>query len=138
MTLAGMLRISTVVAYAAAVGLALGLIHLGAPTWLAVLLGIALPLAIHGVPLAIEFATGALIDRRPGARLGPWTLARVWLRETWRSFMVFNVDQPWRAAFPVRCGKSRPVVDSGGSGRLKNSRRRFCVSLTAKTGVRVP
>jgi triacylglycerol lipase len=100
MTLAGILRLSAAFEAVAAIALAVGLIWLGAPTWLAVLLGLALPFAVHGVPLAIEFITGALIDRRPGARLGPLALARVWLRETWRSFMVFNVDQPWRAGFP--------------------------------------
>lgn len=99
MTLAGILRVSAAIELIAAVALAVGLIWLGAATWLAVLLALALPFAVHGVPLAIEFVTGALIDRRPGARLGPFTLARVWLRETWRSFMVFNVDQPWRAGF---------------------------------------
>ena len=112
MTLAGMLRISTVVAYATAVGLALGLIHLGAPTWLAVLLGIALPLAVHAVPLAIEFVTGAIIDRRPVARLGAWGLTRVWLHETRRVPRVQHRPALARRLCRVRdrAGLARPAV----------------------------
>ena len=70
MTLAGILRLSAAFEAIAAVALAVGLIWLGAPTWLAVLLGLVLPFAVHGVPLAIEFITGALIDRRPGCATG--------------------------------------------------------------------
>lgn len=66
---------------------------------LAVALILLFPLAVHGLPLAIEFITGAIVDRRPIARLGPLALIKVWLGETWRSFKVFNIDQPWRAGF---------------------------------------
>ncbi len=66
---------------------------------LAVALILLFPLAVHGFPLAIEFITGAIVDRRPVARLGPVALLKVWLSETWRSFKVFNIDQPWRAGF---------------------------------------
>lgn len=66
---------------------------------LAVALILMFPLAVHGIPLAIEFITGAIVDRRPVARLGPLALMKVWLGETWRSFKVFNIDQPWRAGF---------------------------------------
>lgn len=106
--LARILQISGAVAALAAVALAALLAWFGVPVWLALLAGALLPLAIHGVPLAIEFITGALIDRRPVARIGPFALLRVWWGETWRSFMVFNVDQPWRAGFaePV------PVADA--------------------------
>ena len=31
---------------------------------------------------------------------------RLWLVESWRSFVVFNIDQPWRANFP-----ERPIVN---------------------------
>jgi predicted alpha/beta hydrolase family esterase len=67
---------------------------------LAVAIIVLLPLAVHGIPLAIEFITGAIVDRRPLARLGPFALTKVWFGETWRSFKVFNLDQPWRADYP--------------------------------------
>jgi len=67
---------------------------------LAVAIIVLLPLAVHGIPLAIEFITGAIVDRRPVARLGPFALTKVWFGETWRSFKVFNLDQPWRADYP--------------------------------------
>jgi len=111
--LARMLQISGVVVTLAALALAGGLAWLGVPVWLALLAGALLPLAIHGVPLAVEFVTGALTDRRPIARIGPFTLLRVWWGETWRSFMVFNVDQPWRADFaesPLVPDAQRPAV----------------------------
>jgi triacylglycerol lipase len=66
---------------------------------LAVALILMFPFAVHGIPLAIEFITGAIVDRRPVARLGPFALLKVWLGETWRSFKVFNIDQPWRADY---------------------------------------
>lgn len=93
------LRISGFVVLVAMLMLGSGLAWLGAPAWLALLAALLLPLAIHGVPLAVEFVTGALADRRPIARIGPLALLRVWWGETWRSFIVFNVDQPWRARF---------------------------------------
>ena len=98
--LARILRIGAALEVLAALALIALLVRVGLPSWLAVALGLLLPLALHGVLLAIEFVTGALVDRRPVARLSPWALARVWLGETWRSFKVFNVDQPWRAGFP--------------------------------------
>lgn len=98
--LAGILRTGAGLELAAAVALAATLLHANVEPWLAIAVAALLPLAVHGVPLAIEFATGALVDRRPVARLSPLELARVWWGETWRSFKVFNVDQPWRADFP--------------------------------------
>ena len=98
--LARLLRIGAGIELLGAVVIGAALLHWGAPAWVAVLAGAALPLMVHGVPLAIEFATGAAIDRRPVARLGPLALGRVWLGETWRSFKVFNIDQAWRAGFP--------------------------------------
>ena len=56
---------------------------------------------------------GALVDRRPIERIGLLDLVRVWWGETWRSFVVFNVDQPWRASFPERAivhDSARPAV----------------------------
>jgi len=100
--LARMLRIGSTLEYVAAILLAVVLVLVGLPPWLALPLAALLPLAVHGVPLAIEFVVGALMDRRPVARLGPLALAAVWWRETWRSLVVFNIDQPWRARFPER------------------------------------
>jgi pimeloyl-ACP methyl ester carboxylesterase len=100
--LARMLRVGNVLEYVAALLVAVALMTVGLPFWLALPLGALLPLAVHGVPLAIEFIVGALIDRRPVARIGPVALAAVWWRETWRSLVVFNLDQPWRAGFPER------------------------------------
>ena len=98
--LSRILRIGAGFELLAAIALAAALVHYGASPWLAVTAAVMLPLAVQGVPLAIEFVTGALVDRRPVARIGPLALLRVWAGETWRSFKVFNVDQPWRAGFP--------------------------------------
>lgn len=111
--LARMLRVGSSLEYVAALLLAVAMMVVGVPFWLALPLAALLPLAVHGVPLAIEFAVGALMDRRPVARLGLPALAAVWWRETWRSFVVFNIDQPWRAAFPERSlqhDPQRPAV----------------------------
>jgi predicted alpha/beta hydrolase family esterase len=111
--LARILRFAGAVELIAAAALAAVLLRAGVAPWLALSAALMLPLAVHGVPLAIEFIVGAAIDRRPIARLGPWTLVRVWLGETWRSFKVFNIDQPWRAQFaepPPRRDAPRPAV----------------------------
>lgn len=111
--LARILQVSGVVVAIAALMLGGGLVWLGAPPWCALLAALALPLAVHGVPLAAEFVTGALADRRPIARIGPLALLAVWWGETWRSFMVFNVDQPWRARFAepaLAADPQRPAV----------------------------
>jgi triacylglycerol lipase len=97
--LARILRIGAALEVLAAIGVAALLLQLKVAPWLAIGIAALLPLAIHAVPLAIEFVTGAIVDRRPVARLGPLALARVWCGETRRSFQVFNIDQPWRAAF---------------------------------------
>jgi predicted alpha/beta hydrolase family esterase len=111
--LARYLRVGAVIELLAAVVIARGLMLAGIEAWLAIALAALLPLAVHGVPLAIEFIVGSLIDRRPVARLGPLELAAVWWGETRRSFVVFNVDQPWRAGFPERAlvpDPARPAV----------------------------
>lgn len=100
--LARYLRIGAVIELLAALALAHALVLLGAAMWLAIALAALLPLAVQGVPLAIEFVTGALIDRRPVARIGLLEFVAVWWGETWRSFTVFNIDQAWRADFPER------------------------------------
>lgn len=111
--LQSLLRFGTFLELALAASIAAWLLHAGYPVWTAVIAAALLPLAVHAIPLAIEFATGALIDRRPVARLGPIDAVRVWWGETWRSFTVFNIDQAWRADFPERPlvrDPSRPAV----------------------------
>jgi pimeloyl-ACP methyl ester carboxylesterase len=96
------LRVGALIELAAMMVFARFLVVAGVPLGLAIVLAALLPLAVHGVPLAIEFVTGALIDRRPLQRLGIIDGLRVWWGETWRSWVVFNVDQAWRADFPER------------------------------------
>jgi triacylglycerol lipase len=96
------LKTGAVLEALAAIVLARLLVLTGVPLWLAVLLAVLLPLAVHAVPLAIEFIVGAIVDRRPVARLGFGALVSVWWNETWRSFTVFNIDQAWRSRFPER------------------------------------
>ena len=96
------LRIGAFIELLAMIVLARLMVVAGVALWLAIGLAALLPLAVHGVPLAIEFITGALIDRRPVARVGFLSLVRIWWGETWRSWKVFNVDQAWRADFPER------------------------------------
>jgi len=100
--LARMLRFGSALELVAALVLGLWLLFVSVPLWIALPVAAMLPLALQGVPLAIEFIVGALVDRRPVARLGPIALAAVWWRETWRAFVVFTIDQPWRAEFPER------------------------------------
>jgi predicted alpha/beta hydrolase family esterase len=111
--LARYLRVGQVIEVLAAIALARALVLVGVSPWLAILAGALLPLAVQGVPLAIEFVTGALVDRRPVARIGLFRLVAIWWVETWRSFVLFNIDQPWRAGYPERPlvrDPSRPTV----------------------------
>ncbi len=111
--LTGILRIASLLEIVLAALLAVWFIDLGMPVWIAVAIGVVLPFAIHAVPLGVEFIIGALIDRRPVPRLGPLDAVRLWLVESWRAFVVFNFDQPWRANFPERLivnDASRPAV----------------------------
>jgi pimeloyl-ACP methyl ester carboxylesterase len=85
----------------------------GAPIAWAIAAALLVPFAFHGVPLAIEFAVGALIDRRPVARLGCGAALMVWLTETWTAITAFTIDQAWRADFaepPIKHDASRPAV----------------------------
>src|SRR5512137_3218735 len=100
--LARYLRIGSAIELLAALALAHGLVQAGVDRWLAIGLAALLPLAVQGVPLAIEFVTGALVDRRPVARIGFVRLVAIWWVETWRSLVLFNVEQPWLAGFPER------------------------------------
>ena len=108
-----LLRVTLLAQLGGSIVLAGALLGLGVSAWIAAPLAAVLPVAFHAVPLAIEFVTGALIDRRPVARLGPIALARVWIGETWRSVIAFCIDQPWRANFAeptIRRNPSRPAV----------------------------
>jgi predicted alpha/beta hydrolase family esterase len=96
------LQVGEVIELLAALLVAHALRLAGAPLWLAILLAALLPLAVHAVPLGIEFIFGALFDRRSLARLGMRDALRVWWGETMRSFVVFNIDQAWRAHYPER------------------------------------
>ncbi len=107
------LRISSLLTIALATVLTVWFVDLGLSPWLAIAIGLLLPFAIHALPLGVEFITGALIDRRPISRLGPVDAVRLWLVESWRSFVVFNIDQPWRANFaerPIVSDPARPAV----------------------------
>ena len=107
------LRISSLLTIALATVLAVWFIDLGLSPSVAIAIGLLLPFAIHALPLGVEFITGALIDRRPVARLGVIDALRLWLVESWRSFVVFNIDQPWRASFaerPIVNDAERPAV----------------------------
>ena len=93
------LRIASLLVAGAALALALWLAGRGSPAPLALSLAAVFVFALHGLPLAIEFVTGALIDPRPPGRLGPLAFVRLWWGETWRQFRVFMIDQPWRSRF---------------------------------------
>ncbi|MDH5208290.1 MAG: alpha/beta fold hydrolase [Burkholderiaceae bacterium] len=111
--LARYLKVAGLFQLLAAIVLGTVLTFAGLGLWLAVAIAALLPLAVHGVPLAIEFVTGALIDRRPVARLGIAAFIAVWWGETWRSFTVFNIDQAWRSRFPeppLTRDPTRPAV----------------------------
>jgi pimeloyl-ACP methyl ester carboxylesterase len=107
------LRISSLLTIALATVLAVWFTDLGLSPSIAIAIGVLLPFVIHALPLGIEFITGALIDRRPIARLNAVDAVRLWLVESWRSFVVFNIDQPWRANFaerPIVNDAARPAV----------------------------
>ena len=76
--LARYLKVGEAIELLAAIVLARALVLAGLEPWLAIALAALLPFAVHGVPLGIEFVTGALIDRRPVARIGFFQLVRVW------------------------------------------------------------
>jgi pimeloyl-ACP methyl ester carboxylesterase len=89
-------------------------LHRAGHDWPAALgLALLLPVGLQGLPLALEFMTGALSDPRAGARLGPLAALRLWAGETAHSLRLFNLDQVWRAGFPepeVLRDPARPAV----------------------------
>jgi triacylglycerol lipase len=83
------------------VAIAAWLLSLAGVWWpLAILLALCLPFAFTALVLGIEFATGAAIDRRPGARLAPWLALRIWWQEANTSFGMFSWNQPFASSFP--------------------------------------
>lgn len=110
---ARLLRSSVLLVLLAAATMAGWMLHLGAGGWVALLAALLVPIGIHGIPLAIEFLTGAWTDRRPLARIGPLAFIRLWWGETWRSTMAFDLEQPWRARFAeplLKPDPARPAV----------------------------
>jgi len=81
--MARILRFVVAAQVAAALTIALGLAGLGWPAWLALAAAATLPVVLQSVLLAIQFATGALIDRRAQARLSVARTVQLWWRETW-------------------------------------------------------
>jgi hypothetical protein len=107
------LRASSLVELLAAIVLAWWWTRAGVSWWCAVPVAAALPLAVHGFPIFLEFLVGALFDPSPGPRLGPAKLLRVWWRETWHSVMLFTIHQAWNAGFrepPLTKDSARPAV----------------------------
>lgn len=85
----------------------------GVPVWLAVVIAVVLLIGTHGVPLAVQFLTGAVADRRPGPRLSPLAALRLWWGETRISCAMFQVRMPYFAGFaepPVVHDASRTAV----------------------------
>jgi predicted alpha/beta hydrolase family esterase len=98
MTLATRLRLVLVAAIGAGAALAAWLLPPGAPSWLALLLGLALPFAFTAALLAAQVAVGAIVDpRRP--RMSPCHVLAVWWKETRTSLRYFL----WRVPFAARC-----------------------------------
>lgn len=111
--LARLLRLVDLALAIVAVLLAAGVAALGAPAWLAVVIAGLFLLGVHGVPLAIQFLTGAITDRRPGRRLSPLEALRLWWGETRISCSMFQLRMPFLCRFadpPVVHDPSRPAV----------------------------
>lgn len=111
--LARLLAIATLLLWTFAALVAVWLHRRGLALWLAAPAALALLITVHGVPLAIEFITGAIIDRRPGPRLGPIAALRLWWVETWTQWRLFGWQMPFRASFadpPVARDPSRPAL----------------------------
>src|SRR5258706_11906001 len=108
--MARILRFVVAAQVAAALTIALGLAHLGWPAWLALAAAATLPVVLQSVLLAIQFATGALIDRRAQARLSVARTVQLWWRETWLSVATFCWRMPFRAASPLPAVRRSPAA----------------------------
>jgi len=108
--MARILRFVVAAQLAAAFAIALGLAHLGWSAWLALAAAATLPVVVQGVLLAIQFATGALLDRRAQARLSLARAVRLWWRETWISVVTFGWRMPFRAGSPLPAIHRNPAV----------------------------
>ena len=110
--MARLLVVATLLQWTLAALIAGWLAQLGVHLAVALVIAFALLIAVHGLPLAIEFITGAVIDRRPGPRLGLAAL-RLWWGETWISWRMFGWNMPFRSRFaerPVERDANRPAV----------------------------
>jgi predicted alpha/beta hydrolase family esterase len=111
--MARLLAIATILQWTLAGVFAVWLTERGVPAWIALPAAVVLLIAVHGLPLAIEFVTGALIDRRPGPRLSPLAAVRLWANETWISWRMFGWQMPFRSGFAepvIARDPQRPAV----------------------------
>ena len=111
--MARLLAVATLLQWALAAAFAVWLTERGVTAWIAALAAFALLIAVHGLPLAIEFITGTIIDRRAGARLGPLAALRLWWGETWISWRMFGWQMPFRDRFaepPIAHDPQRPAL----------------------------
>ncbi len=113
MSLAQLLRWYALGLWGVAALLAYGLVHIGVVAWVAIVLALMLGPLFNGALLAIEFITGALIDRRPGLRLSPWAGLRLWATEARTWSLMFGWRMPFCATFPeptILRDAQRPAV----------------------------
>lgn len=111
--MARLLAIATLLQWVLAALVAAWLKQLGLHAVVAIVIAFALLIAVHGLPLAIEFAAGALIDRRPGPGLSPPAAVRLWWSETWISWRMFGWQMPFRSRFAepaITRDPQRPAV----------------------------
>lgn len=67
--------------------------------WLALPIGLLVPLVGTGLVLGVQFAVGAIVDRRTPP-LSLRQILAVWWSETWISTRMFSFAQPFAAQFP--------------------------------------
>lgn len=110
MTLATFLRIGLVLQVG--VGAALALWLFPGRLWLAIAVGLLVPLVASAIGLAVQFAVGLITDPRTPALTGG-ALVSVWWTETAISTRMFSLAQPFAATFPEPTwtrDPSRPAV----------------------------
>lgn len=111
--LSRLLTVTTALHWLLASALGYGFAQLWPAWWVPVLTVAVVLIGTHGLLLAVEFTTGALIDHRAGRRLGPWAAIRLWWQETWTSWRMFDIHMPFFANFaepPLQPDPSRPAV----------------------------
>jgi pimeloyl-ACP methyl ester carboxylesterase len=98
MTLATFLRIGLVTQLAGGTALGAWLLP-GELRWFAPAIGVAVPLVVTAIALAIEFAVGVIVDPR-SPPVPVRYLLPIWWAETRISLRMFTVEQPFAARFP--------------------------------------